>query len=376
MIFICSFFGAILDRMQQGFDNRARRGRGAVTNRTGRFERYAGEPADDGWGTLEAEAAEASPLRTEVLADTSRSIIARNESPDVPFDRSVNPYRGCEHGCVYCFARPSHAYLGYSPGLDFETKLFAKHEAAALLRRELSKTGYRPTTLALGANTDPYQPIERRLRITRGVIEVLAEARHPVGIITKSDLILRDLDLLAPLAAEGLLRVCLSVTTLDRGRARALEPRAPTPAKRLAAIRRLRAAGVPVAVLSAPMIPALNDHELEAILEAGAEAGAEAASYVLLRLPQEIGPLFEEWLETHAPDRRKRVLDHVRAARGGRLYDSSWGKRMKGEGPYAYLLKRRFELACKRLGLNRRDWELDNSRFRPPRRDSDQLALF
>lgn len=362
--------------MEQVFAKTPIKGRGAVSNRSGRYERLTGERTDDGWGSLDREAEEMPSPRTEILPDSSRKIIARNDSPDVPFDRSINPYRGCEHGCVYCFARPTHAYLGFSPGLDFETKLFAKHEAAQLLRQELSKKGYKPSTLALGANTDPYQPIERQLRITRRVIEVLAEAKHPFGIITKSDLILRDLDLLAPLAAERLLRICISVTSLDRGFSRALEPRASSPPKRLAAIQRLTEAGVPVTVLTAPMIPALNDHELEALLEASAEAGAEAASYVLLRLPQEIGPLFEEWLETHVPDRKTRVLEQIRSARGGRLYDATWGKRMRGEGPYAFVLKRRFELACKRLGLNKRSWELDASRFRPPRGDVDQLALF
>ena len=362
--------------MDHALPNSPTKGRGAVTNRAGRYERLAGERTDDGWGTLEREAEEAPPLRTEILADSSRKIIAKNDSPDVPFDCSINPYKGCEHGCVYCFARPTHAYLGFSPGLDFETKLFAKHDAAELLRQELSKKGYRPATLALGANTDPYQPIERQLRITRRIIEVLAEARHPFGIVTKSDLVLRDLDLLAEMAEQRLVRVCLSLTTLDRGLARALEPRASSPPKRLAAVRRLSEAGVPVAVLTAPMIPALNDHELEDLLEAAVEAGAEAASYVLLRLPQEIGPLFEEWLEAHVPDRKSRVLEQIRSARGGKLYDSTWGRRMRGEGPYAFVLKRRFELACKRLGLNKRSWDLDTTRFRPPRRDVDQLALF
>jgi DNA repair photolyase len=353
-----------------------RKGRGAVSNASGRYERYAGERTDDGWGSLEQAEAEAPPLRTEVLADTSRTIIARNDSPDVPFDRSINPYRGCEHGCVYCFARPTHAYLGLSPGLDFETRLFAKHGAAKLLRRELTRKGYQPATLALGANTDAYQPVERELRITRGVLEVLAEAKHPVGIITKSDLVLRDLDLLAEMAKDGLVLVCLSVTTLDPKLARLLEPRAPRPDKRLAAVRALSEAGVPVAVLAAPMIPALNDPEMEAILEAAVEAGAQSASYVLLRLPLEIAPLFEEWLEAHYPDRKKRVLDHVRGARGGKLYDSAWGTRMKGEGPYAFLLKRRFELASRRLGLNRRNWQLDTGKFQPPRRDTNQMTLF
>ncbi len=351
------------------------KGRGALSNRSGRFETHQRTLVDDGWGSLEAAAREPAP-RTRVENDASRGVIARNQSPDVPFDRSINPYRGCEHGCVYCFARPTHAWLGLSPGLDFETRLFAKPEAAACLRRELAAPGYRPATLALGTSTDPYQPIERGLRITRQVLEVLAEARHPVAIITKSPLVVRDLDLLAPMAEAGLVRVLLSVTTLDRDLARRLEPRAPTPARRLAAVRELAAAGVPTGVLAAPMIPALNDAELEAILEAAAAAGAATAGYVLLRLPLEIKTLFEEWLEAHYPDRKARVLKLVRETRGGQLYDPAWGTRMRGRGVYADLLARRFEVACRRLGLDRTAWHLDTSQFRRPPADTAQLSLF
>ncbi len=350
-----------------------RKGRGAVSNHSGRYEAHARVAVDDGWpGAGE----EPEPwLQTSVLADSSRSIIAYNQSPDVPFDRSINPYRGCEHGCVYCFARPTHAWLGLSPGLDFETKIFAKFDAARLLEAELAKRSYRPQVIALGANTDPYQPVERDLKITRQILEVLARYRHPVGIVTKSRLVLRDLDILAPMAARGLARVMVSVTTLDRDLARRLEPRAPTPALRLEAIRRLAEAGVPTGVLAAPMIPALNDSELEAILEAAADAGAEAAGYVLLRLPLEIKQLFEEWLDAHFPDRKAKVLKLVRETRGGRLYDATFGRRQTGEGLYAGLLKQRFQLASKRLGLGGRRQDLDLSLFRRPAGDPNQLSL-
>jgi DNA repair photolyase len=311
-----------------------------------------------------------------VTADKSREVIARNQSPDVPFDRSINPYRGCEHGCIYCFARPTHAWLGLSPGLDFETKLFAKEGAAEALRRELSKPGYRPEPLALGANTDPYQPVERRYAITREVLTVLAEAKHPVTIVTKSDLILRDLDILTELAQQRLARVMISVTTLDQSLARKMEPRAPTAVKRLAALRQLSASGVPCGVLAAPMIPAINDSELEAILEESAAAGARSAGYVLLRLPLEIKALMEEWLAAHFPDRKDKVLKLVRETRGGRLYDSRFGLRQRGSGPYAELLAQRFRLACKKLGLNRDDWRLERGLFRKPAKDSRQMDLF
>ncbi|MEM7222054.1 MAG: PA0069 family radical SAM protein [Pseudomonadota bacterium] len=350
------------------------KGRGAVSNQVGRFEPYRKQQTDDGWRA----AREHVPprLETSVSPDTSRTVIARNQSPDVPFDRSINPYRGCEHGCVYCFARPTHAFLGLSPGLDFETKILAKHDAATLLASELARPGYRPEVIALGANTDPYQPIERQLGITRGVLQVLARAKHPVIIVTKSDLVLRDKDILGPMGRAGLARVMVSVTTLDRGLARRMEPRAPTPAKRLQAIRGLTEAGVPCGVLAAPMIPALNDSELEAILEAAVRAGAGTAGYVLLRLPLEIKELFEEWLAAHFPDRKAHVLNLMRETRGGKLYDSTWRVRQRGTGVYAQLLARRFKLACKRLGLARERDELDVSQFVPPPSDRRQLSLF
>jgi DNA repair photolyase len=330
---------------------------------------------DDGWPGPEEER---EPfLETTVLADSSRSIIARNDSPDVPFERSINPYRGCEHGCVYCFARPTHAWLGLSAGLDFETRIFAKYDAAKLLEAAFAKTSYKPDVIALGTSTDPYQRIERELRITRQILEVMARCRHPVGIVTKSNLVLRDLDILAPMAERRLVKVMVSVTTLDRDLARRLEPRAPTPALRLEAIRRLSEAGVPTGVLTSPMIPALNDIEMEAILEAASNAGANAAGYILLRLPLEIKALFEEWLEAHVPERKSRVLKLIRETSGGRLYDPTFGRRMKGEGLYADLLKQRFRLACKRHGLNRRDRDLDLTLFRRPPADADpnQLTL-
>ncbi len=353
---------------------RARKGRGAVTNQAGRFEPLTHEAVDDGWAD-DAELMAAPRVETQVLPDSSRTILASNESPDVPFERSINPYRGCEHGCIYCFARPTHAWLGLSAGLDFETRIYAKHDAPALLRQELAKRSYRPTTLAISGVTDPYQPVERELRLTRGLIEVLAEARHPFGIVTKSAGILRDLDLLGPLGRAGLAKVCLSVTTLDPKLARILEPRAASPARRLEAIRRLSEAGVPVAVLASPMIPAINDMELERILAAGRDAGAASASYIMVRLPLEIAPLFEEWLDTHFPERKAKVLSLVRQSRGGKLYDSQWGKRMKGEGVHAEALRRRFRLAEKRLGLNERSWTLDTSQFRRPAADSRQMSL-
>jgi DNA repair photolyase len=354
---------------------RARKGRGAVSNRPGRFEAHDRAAFDDGWQSL-AEDADAPPIRTTLTRDTTRTILSRNDSPDVPFDRSVNPYRGCEHGCVYCFARPSHAYWGLSAGLDFESRLFYKPDAPILLDRELRARGYAPRTIALGANTDPYQPVERQLEITRGVLRVLADFRHPVGIVTKSALVLRDLDILAPMAAEGLAKVCVSVTTLDPALARTLEPRAATPPRRLETIRRLTAAGVPVTVLVSPVIPAITDAEIEAILTAAAEAGADRANAILLRLPREIAGLFEEWLDAHYPDRKGRVLSLMRQTRGGRLYDPAFGTRMRGQGPYADLIAQRFEKACTRHGLNRRRWEMRADLFRPPLARGDQLALW
>ncbi|NNG03945.1 MAG: PA0069 family radical SAM protein [Inquilinus sp.] len=353
--------------------DRPRKGRGAVSNRSGRFEATVAEAVDDGWGTAGED--HLPPLRTTLTIDRARAIITRNQSPDVPFDRSINPYRGCEHGCVYCFARPTHAFLGLSPGLDFETRLFYKPDAAALLDRELRKPGYRPRTIAMGTNTDPYQPVERELGITRSILEVLARFDHPVGIVTKSSLVLRDLDILGPMAAKRLARVAVSVTTLDRGLARRLEPRAATPPRRLAALKVLTAAGVPTTVMAAPMIPGLNDHELEAILAAGAERGVDQASYILLRLPLEIKELFEEWLRSHAPDRADRVLSLMRQSRDGALYRAKFGTRMRGTGPFADLLSARFKRGCARLGLNKRHWTLDTGRFTVPPAKGDQLRL-
>ena len=369
--------------MVEVLPERPRKGRGAIGNPSGRYEPYARVGVDDGWpgadtGVDTGPAGEdgRAPLRTTVEVDTSRTVIAKNASPDVPFERSINPYRGCEHGCAYCFARPGHAYLGLSPGLDFETRLFAKPRAAERLEAELAKPSYRPKVIALGTNTDPYQPIERNLGITRALLETLWRARHPVAIVTKSNLVLRDLDILAPMAAARLARVHVSVTTLDPTLARKLEPRAPRPRLRVEAIARLAEAGVPAGVLAAPMIPALNDDELEAILETCAGAGARTAGYILLRLPLEVKALFIEWLEAHFPERKKRVLGLLRQTRGGKLYDPRWGKRMTGEGVYAELLARRFALASKRLGLNRPDWELDTTQFVRPTPGGEQLALF
>jgi DNA repair photolyase len=349
------------------------RGRGVRSNATGRYESQVREAFDDGWT---ADDAELRQITTEVAAETAKVIITRNDSPDVGFSASINPYRGCEHGCTYCYARPAHAYMGLSPGLDFETKLFFKPRAAELLEAELRHPRYRPEFIHIGGNTDPYQPQERLLRVTRQVMEVLVRFRHPFTIITKSALIVRDLDLLAEAAAQGLTRVAVSVTTLDRRLARSMEPRAATPEKRLDAIRRLSAAGVPVSVMFAPCIPGLNDHELEAVLERGAEAGASGAGYVALRLPLEIKNLFREWLESDHPDRARRVMSLVRQMRGGRDYDSQWGSRMKGEGPIAELLSRRFKTARRRFGLDAPWTARDASRFRVPPKPGDQIDLF
>jgi DNA repair photolyase len=357
--------------------DQALKGRGAVSNRPGRFEPGDRTREDDGWSAVDGGEDEDLPaLATTVTIDATRSAIAWNESPDVGFDRSVNPYRGCEHGCVYCFARPTHSYLGLSPGLDFETRLFAKPEAPRLLAEELSKPSYRPALLAMGTNTDPYQPIEREMKITRGVLEVLAAFNHPVAIVTKSALVLRDVDILAPMARKGLAAVTLSVTTLDRDLARKLEPRAATPSRRLATIRHLADAGIPVSVLAAPMIPALNDMEMEAIFEACKEAGAIGCGYAVLRLPLEIKDLFAEWLETHAPGKAKHVMSLIRDMRRGALYVSEFGERMRGSGPYADLLAHRAKLARKRLGLEKRRNELRTDLFQVPPRAGQQMALF
>ncbi|WP_439873099.1 PA0069 family radical SAM protein [Rhizobium leguminosarum] len=348
-----------------------RRGRGAGLNPTGRFEALQRETVDDGWQTWE----ELPPFKTEVQVEKPRTAITRNESPDIPFDRSINPYRGCEHGCIYCFARPTHAYMGLSAGLDFETKLFAKPDAAKLLERELAKPGYKVRVIAIGTNTDPYQPIEKEWRIMRGILEVLNKANHPVSIVTKSAMILRDLDILQEMAAKNLVRVGISVTTLDRKLARTMEPRAATPPRRLETIRTLAEAGVQTAVMAAPLIPALNDHELERILESAKAAGAAEASYVILRLPLEVSPLFRDWLLQHYPDRYRHVMSLVRSMRGGKDYDAEFGKRMKGDGPYAWQIARRFEMAARRFGLTRRSVPLRDDLFVPPDGSGVQLSL-
>ncbi|HEX7044557.1 MAG TPA: PA0069 family radical SAM protein [Burkholderiales bacterium] len=352
----------------------AMKGRGAATNADGRFEPYRHEAEDDGWGGFDEPPA---AVRTTVGVDSARRVISRNESPDIPFEQSINPYRGCEHGCIYCYARPTHAWLGLSPGLDFETRLYAKPDAAARLIEELRAPGYRPAPIALGTNTDPYQPIERRYRITRAILDVLAGCEHPVTIVTKSVRIERDLDLLAPMAEKRLVQVHISITTLKNDLARRLEPRASAPARRLEAIRRLSAAGVPVGVMTAPVIPVLTDGELESVLEAAREAGASSAGYVLLRLPYEVKDLFKEWLALHAPLAAEHVMARVRDTRAGRENDARFGTRMRGEGVYAEMIRHRFRLACRRLGLEpRASAPLDTSRFRPPRSPSGQLEMF
>ena len=350
------------------------KGRGAGLNPAGRFEGQRRRPFDDGWRTLE-QVFQAPPPRTETFNDTSRTVIATNQSPDIPFDQSINPYRGCEHGCVYCYARPTHNYLGLSSGLDFETKIWVKRDVGALLRKELTKPGYVCKTLALGSNTDPYQPIERRLQLTRDILEVLQLLDHPVAIVTKSSLVLRDMDILAPMAAKGLARVYLSITSMDRQLARKLEPRATAPHRRLETIKLLHQAGIPAGVMAAPMIPALNDHELEAILQAAVDNGAEDAAYALLRLPHDVKELFEQWLQDHYPMRAERVLRLVRETRGGRLNDSTFGQRFNGTGTYATLLKRRFRRMCDKLGLNQRRVPTRTDLFNPEAARS-QMELF
>ncbi len=353
-------------------DRERRRGRGALSNASGRYEPKARVGFDDGWQSLE----DLPPFATSVTVDATRKIITRNDSPDIGFDRSINPYRGCEHGCVYCFARPTHAYLGLSPGLDFETKLFVKPEAPELLERELSAPNYQPRTIAIGTNTDPYQPIDRRYQIMRRVLEVLERAGHPVGIVTKSALVLRDIDILSRMAERNLAKVALSVTTLDAKLARTMEPRAATPSRRLETLRQLSAAGIPTAVLVAPIIPAINDSEIERILDAAAAAGVQGAGYVILRLPLEVRDLFREWLMANFPDRYRHVFKLIREMRGGKDYDSTWGLRQTGSGPYAWMIGRRFEIACEKLGLNARETNLTTEHFRPPRPSAVQLDLF
>ena len=372
---VCARIGAIQTRFllpMAKYLNQPLKGRGATGNPDNRFEACTREAVDDGWGGLDAPV---EALRTTVQADTARTLIAYNDSPDVPFDRSINPYRGCEHGCVYCFARPTHAYLGLSPGLDFETRLFYKSDAAALLRRELARPAYRCAPVALGINTDAYQPLERRLGITRQILEVLREHAHPVTLVTKSALIERDLDLLAELARDDLVQVMVSITTLDRELARTLEPRAAAPQRRLETLRRLNEAGVPAGVLVAPLIPVLTDAELETILGEARRAGARAAGYVLLRLPHEVKDLFRDWLARHAPLKAEHVMHRLQDCRGGRDYDARFGSRMRGEGIFAELLAQRFRKAARDLGFPGLP-PLRSDRFRAPGGEREQLALF
>ncbi|MBA3448460.1 MAG: PA0069 family radical SAM protein [Pseudaminobacter sp.] len=347
------------------------RGRAAGINPSGRFEPVTRHVFDDGWSTIE----ELPPFKTEVQVEKPRTIITRNESPDISFDRSINPYRGCEHGCVYCFARPTHSYMGMSPGLDFESKLFAKPDAARLLEKELSKEGYQPRTIAIGTNTDPYQPIEKQYRIMREVLEVLEARNHPVGIVTKSALVVRDIDILSRMAERGLAKVALSVTTLDRMLARTMEPRAATPTKRLEAIRQLSDAGIPTSVMVAPIIPGLTDSEIERILDSARNAGAREAGYVILRLPLEVSPIFKDWLLRHYPDRYRHVMSLVRSMRDGKDYDAEWGKRMKGAGPYAWQIGRRFEISARKLGLNAEKCPLRTDLFVETKKRHEQLML-
>ncbi|MFC4175364.1 PA0069 family radical SAM protein [Microvirga sp. GCM10011540] len=349
-----------------------RRGRGAVSNPTGRYEPAQRETFDDGWDLEEA----LPPLPTEVIVEKPRTVITKNDSPDIGYDRSINPYRGCEHGCSYCFARPTHAYQGLSSGLDFETKIFAKPSAPELLEKELRTPNYQPGTIAIGSNTDPYQPVERRFRIMRGILEVLNRANHPVGIVTKSALVTRDIDILAQMADRQLAKVAISITTLDPALARKMEPRAASPAKRLETVRKLTEAGIPVCVLVAPVIPAINDHEIEAILKAASAAGAIEAGYVLLRLPHDLKELVRDWLAEHYPDKLNHVFSLLQEARGGKDYDSNWGVRQTGVGPYAWMIGRRFETAAERLGLNKRSLKLRTDLFRPPVKETGQLSLF
>ncbi|MGE5103097.1 MAG: PA0069 family radical SAM protein [Betaproteobacteria bacterium] len=353
------------------------KGRGATINPANRFRRDAREASDDGWPAVGNDEDATPPPRTIVTIQKARTIIARNDSPDIPFTQSINPYQGCEHGCIYCYARPSHAYLDLSPGIDFETRLYAKPDAARLLREELAKPGYRCDPIALGSNTDPYQPIEREWKVTRAILEVLVEHEHPFTIVTKSALVERDIDLIAPMAAKRMARVYLSITTLDRELARRLEPRATAPQRRLQAVKTLANAGIPVGVMVAPVIPQLNDRDLEAILEAAAESGARSAGWILLRLPREVAPLFRAWLDTHYPLRAAHVMSLVQQMRGGHDYDATFGARMRGSGTFAELLEKRFAIACRRLGLNhgRRDHAgLDASRFRAPVMDDGRQA--
>ncbi|WP_136660416.1 PA0069 family radical SAM protein [Nitratireductor sp. XY-223] len=362
---------ALAARSGMRIDIDRRRGRGAGINPSGRFESKTRHVFDDGWETLE----DLPAFKTEVQVERPRTVITRNESPDLSFDRSINPYRGCEHGCIYCFARPTHAFMGLSPGLDFESRLFAKPDAPKLLERELAKSGYKPRVIVIGTNTDPYQPIEKKWRIVRQILEVLNACDHPVGIVTKSATVLRDTNILSQMAEKDLVKVAVSVTTLDRQLARTMEPRASTPVRRLEAIKGLADAGIPVAVMASPVIPGLNDHEMERILDSAKAAGASTASYILLRLPLEVSPLFRDWLLRHYPDRYRHVMSLVRSMRGGKDYDAEFNKRMKGSGPYAWQLARRFEITTRKLGLDRKWRALRTDLFTPPHGTGVQLNL-
>ncbi|ABX61479.1 hypothetical protein C064_00873 [Brucella suis 63/252] len=363
---------AVIGEAGLRIDHARRRGRGAGINPSGRFEPTVRQEFDDGWSTLE----ELPAFKTDVQIEKPRTIITRNDSPDISFDRSINPYRGCEHGCIYCFARPTHSYMGLSAGLDFETRLFTKPDAPRLLERELARPGYQPKTIAIGTNTDPYQPVEKKWRIMREILEVLEAANHPVGIVTKSALVVRDIDILSRMAEKGLAKVALSVTTLDAHLARTMEPRASTPSLRLQAIRRLTDAGIPASVMMGPVIPGINDHEIERILDAAYAQGAREAGYVLLRLPLEVAPLFKDWLLRNYPDRYRHVMSLVRSMRDGKDYDAEWGKRMRGTGPYAWQIGRRFEIAARKLGFNTQRLRLRTDLFEPIQKGGKQLSLF
>ena len=358
--------------MKMDLQTKEPKGRGALSNAVSRYDNISRHGEDDGWAQTEP----LPVLRTEVSIEHPRSMITYNRSPDLPFDRSINPYRGCEHGCVYCFARPSHAYLGLSPGLDFETKLIARPEAPAVLRAELGKRSYKVAPIAIGTNTDPYQPIEQEHEVTRACLEVLEACGHPVAIVTKGALIERDMDILSRMARRGLVRVGISVTTLDAKLSRLMEPRAPAPARRMKVIRHLSEAGIPVRVMASPLVPALTDPELEGILSAGKAHGARTASWIMLRLPQEVSPLWQEWLAQHYPDRAARVMARLREMHGGKDYDARWGHRMRGEGPYAQIIAARFGVAIKRLGLKERAPAMRTDLFQPPVPDSAQMNLF
>ncbi|MEL6808505.1 MAG: PA0069 family radical SAM protein [Pseudomonadota bacterium] len=358
--------------MKDDLQTHAAKGRGAVSNADSRYDRITRHSVQDGWDREE----DLPTLRTEVSVERPRSIISYNRSPDLPFDRAINPYRGCEHGCVYCFARPSHAYLGLSPGLDFETRLIARPDAPDVLRAELARRTYSAAPMAIGTNTDPYQPIEKEHEIMRACLEVLEDCGHPVAIVTKGALIERDLDILSRMARRGLVRVGISVTTLDPVLSRLMEPRAPPPERRLQMIRRLSGAGVPVRIMASPMVPALTDPELEEILKQGKAAGARTASWIMLRLPREVSPLWQDWLAAHFPDRAGRIMARLREMHGGKEYDARWGHRMRGEGAYAEMVAARFAVAIKRLGLKETAPPMRTDLFRRPVADTAQLSLF